>query len=204
MENKFTESVKAVRVPMIVGAILVVIGLVGDYFFWLGIGTIVLLYSLTNLGMRLFYKKPGYDIDENVGCVFVFIGGLFVFLSFLFGSTRYITPSGYKQHIYEDCSTIKHPQTVKKVSELEGFFHFRFADCKRCEKRKEKEDKMEQKMWRRRREERKQREREEKIQELQEQIDALRNGADVDDIEEDYPEYDDDDEYRKNIPSRYW
>lgn len=207
MGKKIIEGLKGAIGPFIVGSILFVIGYFGDFFIWLGIGVIIITFSLIGLSTKILSKQSDSDILYNVGCLGILILIPFVLLSWFFEDQRYITKTGSKQHLYADCSTIKRRENVKEVTKMEGFFHLTFADCKICKKREAEEEERKNEEW-------KQKMREEKIQELKEkiykykcQIKALRNGADVFDIEDDYddPGYDEEEEdFRKHIPSRYW
>ena len=78
---------------------------------------------------------------------------------------------------------------VKEVSRLEGFFHLCFFDCDVCDERRDEQRKRE-------RTEEKIQELEEKADYLEEQINALRNGADIDEMDfgEDENEYYDEDD----------
>lgn len=181
------------------GALCVGIGLLYPSFYWLVHGCIISFFVIISLLVVCFKKDPLSDNDSNIGCIAIVVVILFSLFAVANNNTRYITPHGHKQHIYKDCSTLFRSVDIKEVSELEGYFHWCFMDCKTClnrrdEERKEKKERLMQI------------EREEKIEELQQKIDALRNGADVEDIE-DYEEEDAVDELDAppaGVPSRYW
>lgn len=66
--------------------------------------------------------------------VWYLLFAIFTFLYWVNSGTRYITPQGSKLHLYEDCSTIK-SKHVSEVTEMEGYFHGCFKDCKVCRQR---------------------------------------------------------------------
>lgn len=189
------EEFKPKLIYIAIGLLGLGIGYFYHSFYWKCIGSIICFFVFIDVLWGLIKKENQNTVDENIGCLALAVIVLFSIIAFFNNDDRYISPHGSKQHLYEDCSSLSRSSDVREVSELEGYFHLSFTDCKTCLNRKKAERKA-------KRDRRKELEREEKIQELQEKIEALRNGADVEDIED----YDDEDydEPPAGVPSRYW
>ena len=181
----------------LLGGVAIAVGLLWPSFYWLVIGIIIVAAALM-LAVCPFLEKNDSDgkCTGTVGCSFVLLIAIVTGLNLFFHGTRYIVSGNVYQHRYSDCSFIKGKDDIKEVSRLEGFFHLCFKDCEVCKQRRVTEKKAHKT-------EAKIKQLEEEICDLQElihireeQIDALRNGADIDTMvfeslyeeEEDYEE----------------
>ncbi len=125
---------------LVVGIIVLVVGLIWSIFTCILIGTVLILLNIVALIVYFFHGRYSDDSTQEYisgcGCLLVII---ILILALSFNDTRYITKHGKKRHLYKDCPTIIYSDNIRKASELECFFHFRFKDCKRCMERKENE-----------------------------------------------------------------
>lgn len=176
-----------------IGGVAIAVGILWPSFYWLVVGSIILLGSIL-VALFPFFIKDKFRESVGIsigGCVFLLMA-LVTLLNIFFNGTRYISSNDNRQHRYPNCGAIIMSNQIQEVSRLEGFFHLHFKDCENCEQRRTSEKKQ-------RRANEKIKELQEEITELQEEIEvkewqikALRNGADIDDIdfgEEDEEEY---------------
>ncbi|MBS5527376.1 MAG: hypothetical protein KHX42_04375 [Prevotella sp.] len=194
MLDKFLNSIKKGIWFICLSGILIVTGYIFHWFYVLGIGVILAISTCVYIITEIRKGEDGESI--GTGCL---LTAIFAVAAFFYHDQRYIVPHGQKQHIYSDCSSLARSNSVKDVTELEGFFHLTFVDCKICKERKEKERAA-------RKEARKQEERRELREYLQGLIEELDNGADPKDIEHTLQEdwtVEDDDSYIPGVPSRY-
>ena len=171
MFKKFLSTLKDCRWAICASALLITTGLIFHWFYVLVAGTIVAISVVAYIICVLKYGDN--DAYGGIGCL---IAALFVIAAIFYHGERYISPHGHKQHLYSDCSTISDSTSLRKVTELEGFFYLTFRDCKKCKNRKRAEEA-------RRRESDRQKAREELKKYLYSLIDSLDNGADPHDIE---------------------
>ena len=206
---------------LIIPAIAIAVGLIWPSFYWFSIGVIVMVIIIINTAYCLFKHSrtdDDYFTGAPGGCALVIVAAVFSLAYLNFDATRYITPHGKKLHLYEDCTTFLKGSSVKKVVELEGFFHLCFKDCNVCLARKEMEREQKKLEAQRRREEIARVKRNNMIDVLLDAIEELRSGKSMNSVgytldeflyeegycerinEEEYEEYDD---YSWGIPSRY-
>lgn len=181
----------------LIGAIAIAVGLLWPSFYWLVIGIIIVATALM-IAVCPFFEKQDSEGNSigTIGCGFLLLIVIVTGLNIFFHGTRYIAPGNDYQHRFVDCSIIKGGYDIKEVSRLEGFFHLCFKECEVCKQRRvteKKQHKTEVKI----------KQLQEEINDLQElidirieQIEALRNGADIDTMvfEELYEEEDEYDE----------
>ena len=126
-----------------VAALLVIVGIYFESFYLRLIGIVAICVNLPYVVISPFVK---YYFPDSFGpaslgcCVFPIIITL---LAFFFSTERYISGHNGQLHLYEDCSTFKHTDKIKKVSKFEGLFMLNFKECDVCKDRKEKEKKLE-------------------------------------------------------------
>lgn len=188
------EQLGGCAIIALLGGVAIAVGRLWPSFYWLVIGIILVSVALIVVVYPFFDK---HDSEGNgattIGCGFILLIAIFTGLNLFFHGTRYIVSENDFQHRYDDCSEIKGKGGIKEVSRLEGFFHLCFKDCEVCKQRRvteKKAHKTDAKIKQLR----------EEISDLQElidirkeQIEALRNGADIDTMvfEELYEEEDD-------------
>lgn len=182
----------------LIGATAIAVGLLWPSFYWLVIGIIIVATALM-IAVCPFFEKQ--DSEGNtmgaIGCFCFLLIAIVTALNIFFYGTRYIASENDYQHRFVDCSVIRGGDDIKEVSRLEGFFHLCFKECEVCKQRRVTEKKQH-------RTDVKIKQLQEEISDLQElidirieQIEALRNGADIDTMvfedlyEEEYdePEY---------------
>lgn len=175
------EQLGSCAIVALIGAISIVVGLLWPSFYWLVIGIIIVAAAFM-IAVCPFFEKQ--DSDENcigaIGCGFFLLITIVTALNIFFYGTRYIASENDYQHRFVDCSVIRGGDDIKEVSRLEGFFHLCFKECEVCKQRRVTEKKQH-------RTETKIEQLQEEISDLQElmnirieQIEALRNGADID------------------------
>lgn len=202
--SQYRKENKQIIIFVIVSGSLLLLGYLIESFYWKFIGGagIIVFFVIIIAGI---FTKENDSLKANTIGIGVVVCVIFTILNFFNSGTRYISSHGSKQHLYKDCRSFKSEDDVRKMSEMEAYFHLCFSDCKICIKRKS--------------EERKQKRINKKIQELNEQkaelqerideidylIDKLYDGYDVDisDLEEsDMDEVEED--FPIGVPSRYW
>lgn len=165
-------------------------------YFGAVIAILALIYILLNCG------KPFSAEQNNIfGCLGAFLPiAIAMIAAYIWNDERYISPRSSRLHLYEDCMLIKGDNDIKKVSELEGFFHECFTDCERCEERRIRIRKEKIEML-------KAAEREELKNYLQEQIERLNDGEDIREVKEDlmdeFAPEEDGSNYMQGVPGRY-
>ena len=193
MKEYFKEYGSPLIFWAVIGGVAIAVGLLWPSFYWLVVGSIILLGSILFALFPFVVKNDSNEsIGQSIGCSVFLLLVLVTLLNIVFNGTRYISSDDNRQHRYSNCEAIIMSKHIIEVSRLEGFFHLYFKDCENCEQRRTSEKKQ-------RRANEKIKELQEEITELQEEIEvkewqikALRNGADIDDIdfgEEDEEEY---------------
>lgn len=169
----------------LIGGAAIAVGLLWPSFYWLIIGAIILLMVLA-YAIFPFIAQPDSEqvIGASIGCCGLALLVLVSLINLFFYGTRYISSDDSEQHQYMDCRRLSMSNQIKEVSRLEGFFHLCFYDCDVCKERREEQRKSQ-------RTEDKIQEMEKEVDYLEEQINALRNGADIDEMDfgEDEDEY---------------
>ena len=201
---------------LIIPSIMIVIGVIWPSFYWLWMGIIIAVFVIF-YELFCLIKHKEFEPDEfteSIGCSLPLTIAVFTLAYWAYHETRYISSKGYKQHLYADCSTFK-TSNIKKVCELEGFFHGCFSDCKLCTQRKEEETRIKIIQEEKEEEIEAQRERENMINKLQIAIEELKEGKSASSVAENLSEYfldeeyleieddEDGDPFIRGIPSRY-
>lgn len=172
MYRSFLSTLKKSLWAICVSALLIAAGLFFHWFYVLAAGVIATITTIIFIVEEL---KHGDDT------AYIAIGFLltvvFCIVAFFYHGERYISPHGHKQHIYSDCPSIISSSSAKEVTELEGFFHLTFSDCKICKERRKTEKAAKKAIE-------KQQESDELRCYLSNLIDSLDNGADPKDIKE--------------------
>jgi len=171
MDN--TEKKDYLKILFVITIITIAAESLGLYFHWhfiLSVGTVATVFVVLAIIGLIFGDYQG----ATPGCFSLLALPLFLYLYFGCDETRYISSHDDKQHLYKDC-----PQIVKyssdQMTELEGFYHLVFSECKDCKKRKREKQKEREIAI-------EQNKRNEMIDYLQGLIDDLENGATADDV----------------------
>ena len=170
MYRQLLSTLKECLWAICISGLLIAAGLIFHWFYVLAAGAIVAISTIVFIVGELKYNDG--DAFWGIGCLLTV---LFVIAAFFYHGERYISSYGHKQHLNSDCPSIISSSSVRKVTELEGFFYLTFNDCKICKERNEKE-KVSLKVAE------EQQERHELKTYLKELIDSLDNGADPEDI----------------------
>ena len=172
MYRSFLSTLKKSLWAICVSALLIAAGLFFHWFYVLAAGVIA------NITTIIFIVEELKHVDDTA---YIAIGFLltvvFCIVAFFYHGERYISPHGHKQHIYSDCPSIISSSSAKEVTELEGFFHLTFSDCKICKERRKTEKAAKKAIER-------QQESDELRCYLSNLIDSLDNGADPKNIKE--------------------
>ena len=172
MYRSFLSTLKKSLWAICVSALLIAAGLFFHWFYVLAAGVIATITTI------IFIVEELKHVDDTA---YIAIGFLltvvFCIVAFFYHGERYISPHGHKQHIYSDCPSIISSSSAKEVTELEGFFHLTFSDCKICKERRKTEKAAKKAIER-------QQESDELRCYLSNLIDSLDNGADPKNIKE--------------------
>lgn len=174
-----TDNMRLTLILLGVSFSIFLIGLIWSVFYFILVGAVCVVSNLFNAIYTIFSHSSGDDVQYHVGCGCVSIIVVITIFALNYTGKRYITNNGRKQHIYEDCPTIRRSLKIKKVRELEGFFNLCFTDCKICKERKKIENAEKMRL------------RKQQMEELDEDKESL--------YEEEY-----EDAPPAGVPSRYW
>ena len=168
---------------LIIPCIAIAVGLVWPSFYWLSVGIITAAVIIISNIRQLI---RGNKLDEEIfpdgigGCIWGILLIIFSIAFLLFCDTRFLSPHGKKQHIYENCSSLKGKET-KEVVKLQGFLYGCFSDCEICKQQKLNEEEQKKIERRKKREMKAEEERLEMIEMLKKELELLEKGEKADD-----------------------